>query len=149
MATDTVTIGQFVADNGIALKAARTDRNPNMGADMDHWKVTLTRPEENVIVDGALSMTGRKLRMTVTFSKGRGHNGAEPTANEVLDCLASDAAGVESAGSFEDWCSEYGYDTDSRKAHKTFKACEHEATRLKNFLGDDLYDQLLWHTERE
>jgi hypothetical protein len=90
----------------------------------------------------------RAAKMTVYFSKGIGHHGAEPTTEEVLSCLADDAAGVENSPSFEDWCSEYGYDTDSRKAEKIFKACEHQATRLKNFLGDDLFEQLLWKVER-
>lgn len=65
---------------------------------------------------------------------------------EVLN--ASDAAGVENATSFEDWCEEYGYDTDSRCAERTFKACKHATERLKNFLGNDLYETLLWKIER-
>ena len=36
-----------------------------------------------------------------------------PTAEDVLASLLMDARDVES---FEDWCGEYGYDTDSRKA---------------------------------
>jgi hypothetical protein len=192
MATDTVTIEQFVADNGITITSAPVDRNPNMegSADMDNYKVTLSRPTESgwgairafdVYLNGKcietvfrkdsdkpedikLSLVNhdgydpeitvlkrrvpRSVKMTVYFSKGTGHHGAEPTVEEVLDCLSSDAAGIENASNFEDWCSEYGYDTDSRSAEKTFKACEHSAKRLRNFLGDDLYDQLLWHTEK-
>lgn len=149
MATDTVTIEQFVADNGISLKATWADRNPHMDSrDMDHWKVVLRRDTDKaVIVNGAVDMTRSDKRrvMTTYFSKGYGHNGAKPTATEVLSCLASDAAGLENNNSFEDWCDEYGYDTDSRKAEKTYKACKHIASRLRTFLGDDLYNQLLWH----
>jgi hypothetical protein len=153
MATDTVTIDQFVTDNGITIKCARTDRNSNMpdSLDMDHWKVRLRRDTDTaVIVNGAVDMSrsDRVRVMTLTFSKGSGHNGAEPTADEVLDCLASDAAGVENTSDFEDWCSDYGYDADSRKAEKIYKACVHQSERLKTFLGDDLYEQLLWNTER-
>jgi hypothetical protein len=148
MATDTVTIAQFVADNGITIKSEQTDRNPHMegSADMDNYKVTLSR-----VTGDRERRSGdirkRTVRMTTYFSKGIGHHGAEPTAEEVLDCLSSDAAGIENT-SFERWCDEYGCDTDSRKALKTFKACEHSAKRLRNFLGDDLYDRLLWHTEK-
>jgi hypothetical protein len=134
MDTDTMTIEQFVTDNGITLRAERTDRNPNMAdsANMDHWKTTLRRG---------------KARMTVTFSMGYGHKGAEPKVTDVLDSLASDAAMTDDY-SFDDWCGEYGYDTDSRAALKTYNACVHSAKRLRTFLGDDLYDTLLWHTER-
>ena len=40
---------------------------------------------------------------------------------------------------FDAWCADFGYDTDSRKAEKTFKACEHQAARLKTFLESSLY----------
>ena len=71
-----------------------------------------------------------------------------PELEDLLDCLASDASGIENSPDFEDWCGEYGYDTDSRKAEKIFKTVEHQARRLKQFLGDDLYEALLWNTER-
>jgi hypothetical protein len=76
-------------------------------------------------------------RMTFPFYVGSGHNGAEPKINDVMDCLLSDASGYENSRDFEEWCSEYGYDTDSRKAEKIYKACEKEFEKLKNFLGDD------------
>ena len=140
MATDTVTIDQFVTDNRISMTAERTDRNPNIedSRSMDHWKVTL----------GIRRHQARPRQMTLVFSQGYGHHGAEPKVSSVLDCLASDSASIENAQGFEDWASEFGYDPDSRKAERAFKACEHQAKRLRNFLGDDLYDQLLWHTER-
>ena len=134
MVTDTVTIDRFISDNRITIRAESVDSNPYMSdADMDHWKCVLARPGK---------------RMTIHFSKGYSHNGAEPTTAEVLDCLAPDAAGLDNSRNFEDWCSEYGYDEDSRMAERIYKACTHEAARLRNFLGD-LYDQLLWHVERQ
>lgn len=73
-----------------------------------------------------------------------------PSISDVLDCLAMDAVGIENArGSFDDWCAEYGYDTDSRKAEKTFHICERQAAHLKHFLGAELFEQLLWNTDRE
>jgi len=145
MTDDTrITLEQFIAKHRITATAARVDRNPNMeGAgrapafkdtpvDMDHWRVTLRRP-------------GAKL--TVYFSKGFGHEGKPAEANEVLNSLALDSSGVENASGFADWCGEYGYDTDSRKAHKTYKICERQMERLLKFLGTEAYDELLWHTE--
>ena len=85
--------------------------------------------------------------MTIYFSQGPAI-AREPSAADVLDCLASDAAGYESAGSFEDWASEYGYDTDSRKAERTYKAVEKQAADLARILPVDAYNDLLWHTER-
>jgi hypothetical protein len=127
---------EFIQSAGISMRAERADSNPNMDsvAPMDHWKCHLR--------------AGRS-RMTVHFSMGVGHNGREPELSNVLGCLASDASGVENASGFEDWCAEYGYDTDSRKAERTFRACEREAKRLQAFLGESAYKTLLYDVERE
>ncbi len=59
----------------------------------------------------------------------------EPDAAGVLDCLLSDAQlGTET---FEEFCANLGYDTDSRKAERMYKACEKTETKLRQFLGDD------------
>lgn len=133
---ETVTISEFIKANRIKLTAERADSNPTMdnSENMDHWKCLLARPGK---------------RMTVYFSMGYGHNGKPPEAAGVLDCLSSDAFSIENAQSFEDWAADYGYDTDSRSAEKTFKTCEHQAKRLRSFLGNKLYKQLLYSTERE
>lgn len=153
MTTDTVVkISEFVQSAGISMTAERWHENPNMqdSGNMDHWKCVLVRREHtgkryNARKDG----TAIVAKLTVYFSQGYGHNGREPEVTSVLDCLASEASSVENAQGFEDWASDFGYDTDSRKAEKIYHTCEHQAKRLRSFLGEDLYDQLLWHTERE
>jgi hypothetical protein len=136
MAIDTITIDEFVKQYRIRMSAARAQSNPNMpdSSSMDHWKCVLRRPSHT---------------LTVFFSMGYGHNGKEPTAEEVLDCLASDAASIDNTRGFEDWCSDMGFDIDSRKAEQTFKACEHQAARLKTFLEAGLYKELLYEVERD
>jgi hypothetical protein len=71
--------------------------------------------------------------LTVPFFMGSARTD-EPTAADVLSCLCSDASAA--GQSFEDWCSDLGYDADSRKAEATYKACEAIAPRLTRFLGD-------------
>lgn len=83
---------------------------------------------------------GRR-QLTVPYHMGSGTNG-NPELRDVLDCLASDASGIDNADSFEDWCDEYGYDPDSRKAESTYKACQTEATQLERLLGRDLLNEL-------
>lgn len=131
----TQTIQSFIVSAGITMSAAWTDHNPTMtnSDHMDHWRC--------VIRVG-------KARMSLVFSMGSGHGGKRPDLADVLDCLASDASGYENARSFTDWCSDYGYDEDSRRALKTFKAIERQATSLARVLGDSAYQTLLWDTER-
>ncbi len=94
-------------------------------------------------------------RMTVVFSMGRGHEGRAPTLAEVLDNMAMSSVDLplpEMAGSeaeaFAEWCDERGYDTDSRKALKTYRACLSQSRRLKKFLGNSAFETLLFGVER-
>ena len=128
-----MTLQSFINETGIVLTAQPTDHNPHMTSSdaMDHWKVKLV---------------GKRLgnaTMRLYFSMGAGHNGAAPTVENVLDCLASDASGFDNSTSFEDWCAEYGYSEDSRTALKTFKTVERQAGRLRRFLGEEYFNVLL------
>ena len=126
-------VKQFCTKHKIKARAEWADSNPHMAdsQNMNHFKVTLRH-------------AGRQ--MTLYFSQGYAISG-EPTAADVLNCLASDSSSVENARSFEDWAADLGYDPDSRKAEKIFKICEKQAERLKKFLGEDLYKILLWDVE--
>lgn len=76
--------------------------------------------------------------MTVDFNMGADHRKG-PEAIDVLDCLLTDAS-VLDYDDFEEWASEYGYDTDSRKAEAIYKKCLDQTVRLKIFLGGDFED---------
>jgi hypothetical protein len=67
------------------------------------------------------------------FPKGKAIN---PDPCDVLYCLASDAD-VLNYSNFEEWAESLGYDTDSRKAEKTYRACLETALALRNGLGDE------------
>lgn len=124
-------MSDFAPQHGISATAERVDENPYMVDDtMDHWKVRLRR--------------GRK-SMTICYSKGSGHNGAEPTASEVLECLATDASGVDE--DFKDWAENLGYSPNSRRAERIYRTCAKQTKRLQRFLGDDLFKTLLYAEE--
>lgn len=131
----TKTLAQFVKENKIRLRCTRTERNPYMddAHPMNHWKVRLYQKS------GAT--------MGLYFSQGMGIH-EEPDVCSVLDCLASDASGFENTGNYDDWCAEYGYEVDSRRAFRTYRAVERQAEKLEDFLGAELYQELLWQVER-
>lgn len=126
-------IREFVADNGITMVSRSRKSNPNM-TDFkgNHYTVTISRGDK---------------RMSVTYSMGVALVG-NPKIDDVLDCLANDAAGVENARNFEDWAGDYGYDADSRKAEKTYNECKKQAQELRDLLGGDLYQTLLYDVDR-
>lgn len=82
------------------------------------WRITLRRSRR---------------QLTVDFYTGPACYG-EPTAADVLDCLVSDVRYGEV--SFEEFCSDLGYEEDSRRAYATWEKCRELAPRVRRFLGD-------------
>ena len=62
-----------------------------------------------------------------------------PSAYDVLSCISSDA---HCAADFAEWCSGFGYDTDSRKAFETHQACVVFALKLRQFFSAEELDAL-------
>jgi hypothetical protein len=122
---ETVTVSKFVAENKIRIINEAIDERPDglMGEEDNgprpahHWKSTLCM--------------GTK-RMTVYFTQGFSIQ-YQPSVDDVLWSLKSDTSCPDV---FEDFCSELGYDVDSRKAEKIFKAVRHISNRLHKFMGD-------------
>lgn len=56
----------------------------------------------------------------------------------ALYCFVSDA--VSGDQTFEDFCGELGYDTDSISAKKTWKACKKQLEKLGSIYDGDIYD---------
>jgi len=60
-----------------------------------------------------------------------------PTCYDVLSCITK-----YDLGSFENFCNEFGYDTDSRKAEKTYKAVVKEYEKVCNFFSEQEIEEL-------
>jgi hypothetical protein len=142
-------IKTFAESNGLLFTAHRVNERPDgLGASMTrHFRCSIINQNNGKA-------------MSLYFSQGSAHVKA-PTLEDVLDCLASDAASIENSKpsdehpraiysdtAFENWATEFGYDPDSRKAEKMYKATRRQAEQLKRTIGPEAYDQLLWHTER-
>ena len=56
----------------------------------------------------------------------------KPTAYDILSCLEK-----YQFNNFKEFCSEYGYDPDSRKAEKIYKACDKQASNIISMFGED------------
>ena len=121
---------QFVRHHKISLTADLVESNPNMSDpkwEATHWRVTLRRDRPH-------------RQLSTYYSMGLAHTG-EPTAEDVLDCLASDASSADQP--FEEWASDYGYDPDSRKAERIYQVVVKQRAALERFLGPELFAELL------
>jgi len=69
---------------------------------------------------------------------------ARPTIEREYDvlnafyCFVSDA--VAGSETFENFCHEFGYDTDSRTAEKIHKKCKKSLEKLNKIYDGDIYD---------
>lgn len=114
---------------GITLTCVRINARPD-GGDWDaaarHFRCRLQR--------------GRR-SFGFFFSQGSAHT-EHPSISDVLDCMVSDVRGFDDAASFEQWASDLGYDPDSRKAEKIYRAVKKQAEQMRRTLGDDTLQAL-------
>lgn len=108
----------LVAALNVTCTSAPAAPRPGWPEGASHWTVTLRMARR---------------RMTVAYSMGSAHRG-EPDCADVLACVASDASSADQP--FESWASDLGYDTDSREAERTWKACREARAKLIRFAGD-------------
>jgi hypothetical protein len=80
------------------------------------------------------------------FSQGSAHK-KDPTAAEVLECLASDARGVVDATDVLDFASEFGWELDTPEQlnhlRLVFAGCNETLDALDKLVGEDARNDLL------
>jgi len=64
-----------------------------------------------------ISLKNDRHKYSFKFGQSIVNTGTHPTAYDVLACLQK-----YEVGTFENFCGDFGYDIDSRKAYKTYKA---------------------------
>lgn len=65
-----------------------------------------------------------------------------PKLADVVHSLLSDGAAFFDGQSFEQWAGDFGYDTDSRKAEETYRACDAIGRQLIRGLGRETVEKL-------
>lgn len=81
---------------------------------------------------------GRK-SYTFEFGQSIANGSQKPTMYDVLACM-SKPCGIDT---FEDFCDEFGYDYDSRRAERTWKGYQKEVAAMERLFGDvmdELYE---------
>jgi hypothetical protein len=78
-----------------------------------------------------LKREGRRYSFNFGQSIVNSRTNTAPTAYDVLACLTT-----YDPGTFENFCSDFGYDEDSRKAEKVYKAVCKEWAGVERLFGD-------------
>ena len=121
---------EYLAAQGVAFSARLLGETKRDSWTCDEWRVAFQR----VHLDSRLPIRD-KAALETAYYTGTGHRAkpakrmswdnaprpVAPTAGSVLFSLLLDASGADE--NFHDWCTNYGYDTDSRKALATYEAC--------------------------
>ena len=155
---------------GLVSEPYKDSHNVKKSMQMDSWTVTLHRDHKDISTTfktglGLRARNRQKIRnrygyinsdqIDLLFWKNMGKESwlleycviKNPEVEDVLNSLALDAGSYDNSRNFEDFCSDFGYDEDSRTAEKIYNACAEMSKSLKYFLGSELYDTLLYKVE--
>lgn len=72
---------------------------------------------------------------TLEFYQSISEGSKKPSIYDVLACVTK-----YDPGTFENFCSDYGYDEDSRKAERIWKAVKKEFKNVERLFGDVMDD---------
>jgi hypothetical protein len=65
-----------------------------------------------------------------------------PKLDDVTHSLLSDGSAFFDGETFDDWCANFGYDADSRKAEATYRTCDEIGRKLARSLSRDELEAL-------
>ena len=156
---------ETIKDLGIEIKSAfvpfSQSRNKGEKLKSLNWVVTVEHNGRPVLITDYMAGQGhcpsykqgaRTIDQTAaidheceTGTKARQYHGMShiakgavinPDPCDVLYSLIMDSS-VLDAGGFEDWAADFGYDTDSRAAKSTYRACLDIALKMRAGIGEE------------
>jgi hypothetical protein len=119
----------FLNKYGISMSAKFVDHKPYFAEDnesRDVFRITFTRDKSK------FSLT---FGQSIVNSTGDGSN--VPTAYDVLACIQKN-----DPGSFENFCADFGYDSDSRKSERTYRLVLKQWEKVEAFFSQEEIEAL-------
>lgn len=124
----------------ITIKRGNRSYNFNFGQSLNksgEWLVKDKNPRFTKTFPNKQAAIYYAAKIGNSFNVTKNPNFKAPTAYDVLTCLQK-----YEVGTFENFCSEFGYDTDSRKAQKIYKAVVNEWQNVAMLFTDKEIEQL-------
>lgn len=103
---------------------------------MDAWKIVFSKGNKRFSLD---YFTGVGLRKKAKI-RHMPDTPIMPHPAGVLYSVVMDSEACEM--SFDDWCSELGYDTDSRKALETYLACQNNGAKYAMLFDSNVRQEI-------
>ena len=122
---------KFLAKHGITLSVAEGGYKKPLWAEKgqahgNHYRITFQREPHR-----------KRFSLSFWNSVNDVQEHKHPSAYDVLTCLQK-----SDVGSFEEFCCEFGYDCDSIKALKTYKATVKEWEKVSGFFTPEEIEEL-------
>lgn len=105
----------------------KADWGDKMPENWNHHTVTVTN-----------KINGKRTRFDFWASNMKTYLTSRYDVLSAFRCFVDDALSGEME--FEEFCREFGYDEDSRRAEKTWKACKRSTEKLRRIFDGSLYD---------
>lgn len=100
---------------------------PWSGDNWNHHNITVTNTEN-----------GKRTRFDFWASIARPDLSTDYDVINAFRCFVDDA--ISGGMDFSEFCGEFGYDEDSRKAYKTWRDCQRSAAKLERIYTGDVYE---------
>lgn len=112
------------------------------------WRVTLIRDGKKYVLPYKMGLghvqtpCGKPIGIRLRFSgcpctHVRCQGVEKPTPPDLYSVFCSLKADSTEGRTFNEWCADYGEDTDSRKAMATYLACQESETESRRLFGAD------------
>jgi len=125
---------EFLMSRGIEFSATRT-----INKICPPWDDSKHIHGDAYVIE--LTRNGKSIRFNFWNSAKDALNNIKPTRYDVLANVSSGV--LDNTMTFEQFCDTYDYNSDSMKAHKTYKACAALAVKLqKIFITDEEIEEL-------
>lgn len=132
-----------------------TAQSMNTGVKVEETPQTYGKPIKTEFDQFVVALSYNGNTVSMQFFKGAGLRKSKypkgnshyrvlpvaPTALEVMYSLLLDASSADY--SFENFCGEFGYDEDSRKAEQIWRGCQEQARKLRELLGAEYSTNLV------
>lgn len=142
-------VNEYLKAQGVEFLAVGGVASKRDGWDCDAWLCKFSRQGKEMFSDyyTGIGLRESRVRMPLDIARLRPNilmrvqwekanlKAVAPTAASVLYSLLLDSSGAEQ--NFLDWCSEYGYDSDSMKAHKIYTGCCEQLQKVRVFFTNE------------
>ena len=146
-----MTVQKFIKEIGLRMEVWKIDSRPDMSGD-DEWMKGAThfhcRLNLNQLKGHPKENCYPKIYFDTYYSRGSAFKGEKPFISDVIDSLVNDCLYVDNGETFDEFCENLGYNSDSIKNKKLYDSLLETRSKLKKFLGYVNYKKLLYDTER-